>query len=123
MSAIEDVDQALDTAVGRLIQSETATAQAAAMAGRGLELAETVGLPAAIEKLRRVTVTTASAVDELAAVTSRLRRAQELIQALADPGGSVAPPAAEPSATGESAVPPAAERPAVTAFLVSDLGR
>ena len=85
MSAVDDVGAALDAVLEQLALAETATNAADAVAARGLDLAETVGLPATIAKLRRVKVTTAAAADEIEAVRCRLERARQVVRAMTDP--------------------------------------
>ena len=84
MSAIMEVREALGVALEHLALTEVSTGQADIAAAHGLELAETVGMPVAIEKLRRVKATTASAVDELGAIVAKLERARQVVAAMAD---------------------------------------
>jgi len=84
MSAIEDVLQAIGTAVEQVTDLQTSIAGAVSETETGLNQAEALGVESSIEGMSQTKEQLETAVEQAAATASSLEQARATVQALAD---------------------------------------
>lgn len=85
MSAIKDLLRAIDEVLEHLTRAQTSATGGVSVATNALGLAQTLGVPAHINNMSRVKVTSEVAEAEIEAIVGRLEKARQIVQAL---GGS-----------------------------------